>query len=1129
MRRLTLYILTFLIAIPAIASREYATTSTLSSGHIVKMQIDESGIYCVTYDQIVSLGLNPDKIAVLGYGGALLEQNFTLPKIDDVPPVSIYINKGSDGKFGKGDYLLFYAQGVIGWTYKNGMFEHTRNHYSNHAYYFLSDADGLQKTIPTAEALSPENTISVTSYTARQLYENEFVNLIDANKGTDGGGREFYGEKITIGSTFSVKFSFADVDLTHQQSCKADFAVNAQGELSKATVSCADVSKTQTLGNITDFYTFAIPASVRLNEISPSANPNVKLGYTSPNTNDVLYLNYVEMFSYCRLNLRGNELAFRNTDNLGSKQNNLFKLTGCDRNTQIWCITKLDSIYSMPVYFSGDTLCFTGKNTKNEEYIAVRTNKSDYKTPTFIGTIPNQDLHALRDIDYVIVSPKEWLTEAERLGEAHWQADGLSYAAVTDEEVYNEFSSGTPDASAIRWLMKMLYDRAGEDESKRPKYLLLFGDGTFDNRQLLPSSGKATLLTYQAKNSTVETMAYATDDYFGFLEDNDGIIGSVYADTYGVMRIGVGRLPVNTKEEAKGVTDKLVAYINNTNPGSWRQQLCFLSDDGDHNQHTRIGDAAAEVVRVNNKSLIVNKIYLDAYPQERTASMESYPIAYNRFTNLLREGVLFMDYSGHGSANNICNELFLTLASVQQMNNANQGFWMLATCSYAHFDKATISSAEAAVINPNGGAIGVMSACRTVFASENETINTNFCSLLFNDNGNPDTAPAIGDAAKAAKNASGRKENKLSYVLLADPALKLQYPTSHTVVATAQTDTLKALQEVEIKGAVLNLDGDTAYYFNGNAKLSIWDKMQEVATRDNDENDASKKVIYRYNDYPNLLFTGNAKVENGKFSMVFRMPKDIHYNYDAGRMAMYAIDDITQEEGVGYSDTVIIGGSDAAALLIEDTLGPEMKLYLDNIVFTDGGKTSEYPHFYADIYDENGINTVGSGIGHDLMLTVDNSPKQTYTLNGYFTTIDNNFRKGIVSYPMTEQTEGSHTLTFRAWDLLNNSTTLALNYTVVKSLAPQLYKVSIYPNPVVSTDNVVIAISADRPDETLHTEIQIFSINGELVYREKISDSRQITFTPASANMSGGMYIVKLICTTPTSKEAKAVGKLIII
>ena len=1129
MRRIAIFIVSVLMAIPAVTARQYASSSALSSGHIVKMQIDESGIYCVTYDQIVSSGLNPDKIAVLGYGGALLEQNFSLPKIDDVPSVAVYINKGSDGKFNKGDYLLFYAQGIIGWKYNNGTFEHTRNHYANHAYYFLSDADGLQRTVGTAEELDNDHAFSVTSYNARLLHEQELVNLIDANKGTDGGGREFYGEKVTNGSSLKIKFNFTDTDISRKQACKIDFAVNAQGELSKVTATSADVTKTQAMSNINDFYTFGIPAFMRLNDINASANPVVNIEYSSPNNNDVLYLNYVEMHSYSKLHLSGNELSFRNIDNIGSKYNNIYKLTGCDKNTQIWCITKLDSIYRMPAYIAGDTMYFTGSNKSCEEYIAVRTNTADYKTPVILGSIPNQDLHALQNIDYVIVTPKEWLSEAERLGEAHWQAEELNYAAVTDEEVYNEFSSGTPDASAIRWLMKMLYDRAGDDESKRPKYLLLFGDGTFDNRKILSTSGKATLITYQAKNSTVETMAYATDDYFAFLEDKDGMIGTVYTDTYGVMRIGVGRLPVNTQDEARQVVDKLVAYINNTNPGSWRQQLCFLADDGDHNQHTRISDAAAETVRANNESFVVNKIYLDAYPQERSASTESYPIAYNRFTNLLRDGVLFMDYSGHGSANNICNEMFLTLASVQQMNNANQGFWMLATCSYAHFDKAAISSAEAAVLNPRGGAIGVMSACRTVFASDNEILNTNFCNLLFNNNGKPETQLTLGEAAQLAKNQSGRKENKLSYVLLADPALKLHYPTANNVVATAQSDTLRALQQVELSGAVINLDGDTAYGFNGNAKVSIWDKMQVVNTRDNDESDNSKKQIYSYNDHPNLLFAGTAEVKDGRFSLVFRMPKDIHYNYGYGRIVMYASDTQTDEEGIGYSGDFVIGGSDAAALMIEDTIGPDISLYMDNIAFQDGGKTSPNPHFYADVYDENGINTVGSGIGHDLMLIVDNNMKQTYTLNGYFTTINNNFRRGSVSYPMTEQTEGDHTLTFRAWDLLNNSSTATLHYTVVNNLAPQLYKVSIYPNPVMSSDNAVIAISSDRPDETLFTEIQIFNINGEKVYAKHITDDRIISFSPSEANMSGGMYVVKLVCSTPSSNEAKAVGKLIVL
>ncbi|MBR6354647.1 MAG: hypothetical protein IKS01_02575, partial [Paludibacteraceae bacterium] len=456
------------------------------------------------------------------------------------------------------------------------------------------------------------------------------------------------------------------------------------------------------MANIQDNYTRATLNQTRLTNIVPQSNMRLSITLNSEQESTFGYLNYVELMVPTRLQLDGNSLLFRSEKHYEENVVSEFRISGTDQTTEIWDITDKENITRIPTFLSNDKLCFYGSNKEIHEYVAVRTRGSNFMRPTILGQIKNQDLHSLKDVDLVIVTPEAFRSESERLGEAHWQKDALTYAVVSDQEVYNEFSSGTPDVSAIRWLMKMLYDRSKSGQSTAPKYLLLMGDGTFDNRQLLPLSGKNTLITYQAINSSVETKAYATDDYFGFLEDKDGMAGNYYSDIYGIMRIGVGRLPVNTNEEARQVVDKLIGYMYNPNRGKWQQRLCFLADDGDHGQHTKISDSAAELVRVKAQDFIVEKIYLDAYQQEKTASTESYPLAYNRYTNMLKTGVLFMDYTGHGSSNNICNELFLTLSSVQQMQNKNLGFWMLATCNYAHFDKAAISSAEAAVLNPNG-------------------------------------------------------------------------------------------------------------------------------------------------------------------------------------------------------------------------------------------------------------------------------------------------------------------------------------------------------------------------------------------------------------------------------------------
>ena len=1130
MKRLIIYIL-LLTTLTAMArpATFYADKSLLSEGNTVRIRVSESGIYRLTYEQISEWGLRPEHVSILGYGGALLPQDFTQPRIDDLCPVAFYMNKGTDNQFGKGDYILFYGQGSVAWTYSGGYFTHTRNHCSDYGYYFLSDAEGLQHLMPLAKEAVGIVQHTVTTYSACVLHEQDIVNLVDRKKGLTGGGREFYGEDILSGQSRTFTLDLPSAIADQPMSCHVAAASTGAGNAT-LTIACAGTQTDIPFGTIetADNYTFALAGNKRLNNIPAQVIPRITLSYESQIASDYGYVNYIELNAECELTLTDNALFFRQTAYYDENNLSRYCLSGADAYTEIWDITHLDDIRRVPATLSHDTLYFIGDNTRLTQYAAVRTHANHSLTPTYIEKVPNQNLHALRDIDYVIITPAAFRQEALRLAKAHERYDGLTYAVVTDQEVYNEFSSGTPDVSAYRWLMKMLYDCASSVET-RPKSLLLFGDGTFDNRQLLPQSGKNILLTYQAVNSTVETKAYASDDYFTFLEDEDGVVGSYFSDPVGVMRIGVGRLPLSTVEQARQVVDKLITYIEDTYRGKWKQQLLFLADDGDNNQHTSICDLAAETVVNKAPDFIVNKIYLDAYTQEKTASGESYPIAYNRFTNLMRQGVLFMDYCGHGSVNNITNEMFLTKSDIERMTNRNQAFWMLATCGFAHFDQQALSAAELAVLNPNGGAIAVMSACRTVYANENSHINRFLCDTLFGHSDNYSYTTSIGEAARIAKNRCGKtSENKMSYILFGDPALRLNYPTSYDVVTSTPSDTLRALDEVTLNGYMRNAQGDTATAFNGSLHISVYDKQQQITTRDNDAVSSGLTPIpCTYKDYPNLLFVGKTEVQDGLFRLTFRMPKDIRYNFDSGRIVYYAIDSLTQEEGIGHTHSFVIGGSSPQAALLNDTTGPDLRIYMDNPAFTDGSQTSEYPHFFADIYDENGINAVGSGIGHDLMLVLDNDNALTYNLNDYFST-HGDYRQGQVSYAFSELKEGPHNLLFRAWDLLNNSSTASLRFTVVKGLQTQLFSVTAYPNPCPSGMPIHIRIAADRPDELLQTTLSIYDLSGGQVYHTSFNGERTITLTPSQTNMHPGIYIYRIQCQTATSSSSVAVGKLIV-
>ena len=981
-----LVILSLLMSVVAgISAHTYTSKSVLAAGKWVKISVRESGVHCLTYDEIAAAGLNPANVRIYGYGGAPLYQDFRIDRYDDLPSVAFYMNKGTDGVFNSGDYILFYAQGVDRWDYTDGHFVHTRNPYSRYGYYFLSDNAGEQRLIPTAAELTGA-AYTASTCSAYMVHDLDSVNLVDIS-GKAGGGREFYGEQFNNNrKSLTVSLPFHDVVSGTSLDIRCRVAA-ASGSASTFTMSIGSKSYTCTTApiSISDFYTKATTneydaSGMNADRFSLQASgtgaQSLRIAFANSVSSSRGYLNYVEMTATCNMVMSGQQMLITNVEHLGESGNTRYTLSNANADVQIWDVSDPTAIKRVPATLSGTTLAFVGSNATRRTFLAVKpAGASGWHKPAVVGEVANQNLHALANIDLVIICPEQFIAAARSLAQAHEQYDAITTAVVTDQQVYNEFSSGAPDATAYRWIMKMLYDRAANDAQK-PKSLLLFGDGSYDNRKLMPTSAPNILLTYQAVNSEVETEAYATDDYFGFLDDNEG--GS---DILGRMDIGVGRLPVRDEETAVNVANKIIAYLRNENPGKWRQQLLFSADDGDSNLHTRITDYAAERVRLHNEAFVVNKVYIDAYPQEVDASGESSPMAKRRFSNLLNDGVLFMDYSGHGGYNNISSEMLLTMRECKAMTNTNHGFWMLATCGFAHFDAQEQSASEEAVINPIGGAIAVMSACRTVYAAQNREINRNLCDTLFGHRNEFSYRMTIGEASRIAKNMTGSEINKLAYILLGDPALRLHYPTDYRVRTEQASDTLNALTLHTFTGWIENEDGDTARDFNGVVNVALMDKLQKITTLDNDQSDPAKKVTYTYNDYPNTLYQGRSRVKNGHFSYSFMVPKDIRYNFGNGRITYYALDSVNGE-GVGHFEKFVVGGSSSVAIV--DSMGPELSIYLNSRSFHNGDKTTANPHFFADIYDEHGINTVGSGIGHDLLLTVDSDPNKMYVLNDYY-------------------------------------------------------------------------------------------------------------------------------------------------
>jgi hypothetical protein len=1097
----------------------YTDQSVLSSGKWVKIRVSESGVCRMSFSELRDAGLEPSALRVYGYGGAMLTQDFLKAKIDDLPQVPVYVGD---------DYVLFWVQGPISWSFNGARFVHTRNTYSDYGYYFLTDEVGemLSLTFGEPEVWTydeeEDEPSDIRSYPYYQVHELDSVNLIDRS-GVSGGGRDFYGEQFSANQkrtfTLSTPNAITDqqsrvyIDLAGYSTVATSFSSTVNGSSSSVSIKARS-----------DNYTFGCVGNINSMVPTTANSQQIQITYESSVSSALGWLNYIELTTPSRLHMTGSYMPIRTADSYKSDIPVRYHLTGASASTQIWDVTHLDAIHLMETTTENDELIWMGSQQYGiREYVAVNPQGTDWVSATVVGNIANQNLHRLSNIDYVIICPEGYEAIATDLAKAHEANKSITWAVVTDQQVYNEFSSGTPDASAYRWIMKMLYDRADGETINRPRWLLLMGHGTFDNRKLLTTSGTSLLLTYQAKNSTNEVNAYATDDYFTFMEDEEG-----ESDVTATMDLSVGRLPVNNTTEAREVVDKIIRYIRNDQPGKWKNQLVFLADDGEKGTHTKTAEESAELVRVSNPDFVVNKIFLDAYPQEVSASGESYPIAKNKVMNLLKNGVLFFDYSGHGGYNAITNESILTQKEIEAMRNENYAFWLFVTCNFGQFDTGKRCAAESSILNPNGGSIGILAATRTVYATQNTELNRKICNELFAHSNPFHYDVTIGEAIAKGKNRRGLDSNKMPYVLLGDPAIRLNYPTDYQVETLTKLDTLNALSVQQVDGRIMDEDSLLVEDFNGTVDITIYDKIQTIPTRDNDQVGGEPEVV-NYLDYSSTLFTGKTAVKDGLFSFTFMVPKDIRYNYGNGRIVYYAqsMEDGILREAVGHNVELVIGGSNTT--VFADTIGPEMVIYLNTPSFKDGDKTYPTPRFFAELYDENGINTAGAGIGHDLMLIVDEDAKQTYSLNEFFTSADDSYQRGQVSYLMNSMADGPHTLTFRAWDLLNNSTTQSLSFIVEAGIDPGIYSVTTYPNPVQTAGILNMVVNYDQPDELLQTEIYLMNTNGQIVWSKTQDNPDNISLNLAEIGLNPGIYFYSVRIKSESSKHISSSGKIIVV
>lgn len=1142
--RIRYILLLYAISLSVTGQDSFKQSSVLKSGTWYKVKVSETSVYKLTYENLKSIGFEaPENIRVYGLTGNQCSYTNEAEVDSDLEELAIYSSNNND--FGPGDYYLFYAEGVetVYFDEDDNLFRQKIHEYALSNYYFITSSFGPGKRIESldTEGLTPN--LNRSSYNWVGYIEDETYNLINS-------GKKWVGERFAqsnLEKPFTVNNLINDSLITVETSVTVRSDSYRQIDVSVNGTRLGSMNFSPVvLGNSEAIY--ARSRTFRSTAISTTPSVNIALDFDGALTDDA-YLDYILVNARARLVIDKDAYFFRDITSVGEDNITRFTLSNGTSSYKIWDVTNHNNVVGIPYNISGSSLQFTKPTIELSELLAVNTQGS-FNTPVFtdnelndVGWLENnQNLHAESTPELLIVTHPVFIEQAKELAQLHRDEDNMKVLVATTVQIYNEFSSGKPDISAIRNFARMLYERSSAQDSL--KYLLLFGDGTYDNRSL-NSQNANYIPTLQSGESLDPQISYVTDDFYARLEIGEG-------ESNGSLDVGVGRLPSNAigndVSEAQTMVDKIKLFYDNALMTDWRNRIIFHADDGESGWDDVVfmedSDELIDIISAEAPALNVSKIYNDAYQQISSSAGASYPEVKEALNEAFNKGALLFNYMGHGGENGITQEQVFTKSDFENLQNAPYfPLFMTATCQLSRYDNIDInannyarkvSAGEAALLNPNGGAIALFTTTRLVFQNSNLRLSESIYENLFKKDYQGERY-RLGDVFRTAKNTtSAPQTNTYKFALLGDPAITLPHGQYHVMVdsvnnlAVAEvSDTINALSEVKVSGHIADNDSIIMDAFDGVVFLSVFDKSYIVTSNGNDNTET-----YDFEVQDKILFRGKASVENGRFSIAFKVPKDISYSFGEGKMSFYAENGIIDAKG-SFTDFIIGGTSPDAEV---DFDGPELTLFMNDSSFVDGGITNPSPVLIAYIRDENGINTTGNGIGHDLVGVLDGEQTKSYMLNDYFSGDLNSYKSGVVRYPLYDLEEGYHDITVKVWDTYNNSSEATIGFYVAGSNSLALNDVMNYPNP--ARNSTIFRYEHNQPGSEHNVVLDIFDTAGRLVYRLErntyeegyVSSPLMLDFNSGSwPFIAPGVYPYRITVNTSNGYNGIQSGKLIII
>ncbi len=1102
----------------------YRSSSVLADGRWARVRVSQDGMQLLTNEQLKDLGFSdPSKVRVYGYGGRELPLSLDSTTPDDLPMQLVV-------RTARG--ILFYGTGTVDWQLKGSKLVHRQNPYGTVSYYFLSDRDAEDLVREALDEPYGSDDEVVTAVTHTLLHEQEM-----AAAGHTGG--DLFGEdfRATSTRTFSFDMPGAVDDVVRY---KVFFGAKASGTSKVYLLQDDDEIGSVAISGVSD-------SDIHLSLKSVSGEGRIKdgkgeLGIKFDGTGVVTTarLDFIEAAYLRELRLTDNQLLFMHNVRRGTHE--VFAIEGCEAFTVIWDVSDPVSPRPVKYHLEGSRAMFAPTGTGLKKYVVFNPDNAGL-IPSSTGNVASQDIHAMPVPDMVIVTPQEYKAQAERVADMHRGKDGMIVHVLTPETIYNEFSSGTPDVTAIRRMLKMWYDRGSiSADGHKLQHCLLFGRATYDQRMItdqVRNAGYPRVLTWQStldntltSTSLNETSSYLTDNYIAMLEDCSLV------DMNNVkMSIGVGRMPVKNLSEARAAVDKLLKYAENPGEGAWRNNVMIIADDGDRAAHLDQSEQTYKqlISSGNGSSFLYERLYLDAFPLGTNSTTKSFPLLRERMSRLLDEGVSYWQYIGHANPTSWTAENILTYSDITSMDNKHLPVLYTASCEFIRFDSDAVSGAEVMWLHPSSGIIAAVAANRKVYISRNEYVSVAFGREYFRRD--KDGLPMrLGDVYKNTINAVS-DDNRHRYALMGDPALRVLSPSYsvrvdelagvdvENIPDAADYPVIPARSRVVVKGTVLSPDGLPATDFNGYVVPTLYDAEIVVTTfgrRCSATVDDGK--VSTYNDRKNRLYSGNFKVENGCWEATLLLPEEIENNFSPARLTLYAYSDDGRDAN-GATDNFYIYGWDDT--VIDDTTDPEIKyMYLNSAAFHSGATVCPDPVFMAKVRDESGINISSSGVGRQMTIVVDGR-RVFDNVADYFTTDPEDPCAGNVAYKLGNLEVGRHSLEFLVWDNAGNSSRGSFDFSIADvSDMPEL---DIYTNANPAVSSVTFYVNS--PDAGTGY-VDVFDLSGRKVWSSSATmDAGVMAATWDLLDAGGtrvprGIYLYRATVTGRDGKEKRATKKL---